>query len=152
MKYSKLMKERVRRVGVLLRELGFEMLDGELLEETYSAGFESQDGFQGAVYIDRDSKFLELAYTFSFSANLADYVQGKLEEMMQICYEYGCYCTLQSTTREITFTVFSKIYYAGLNYYALKETVRDYRDAVDALTDLLELKSELGKGATGGNA
>lgn len=152
MKYSKLMKERVRRVGVLLRELGFEMLDGELLEETYSAGFESNDGFQGAVYIDRDSKFLELAYTFNFSANLAEFVQGKLEEMMQVCYEYGCYCTLQSTAKEITFTVFSKIYYAGLNYYALKETVRDYRDAVESLADLLELKSELGKGAPGGSA
>ena len=152
MKYSTLMKERVRRVNVLLRELGYEMLDGEFLEETYSAGFESTDGFQGAVYIDRDSKFLELAYTFSFSANLADFVQVKLEEMTQICYEYGCYHTLQSSSKEITFTVFSKIYYAGLNYYALKETVRDYREAVESLTDLLELRSELGKGATGGNA
>ncbi len=152
MKQSKLMKERVRRVSVLLRELGFETLDGEYLEETYSAGFESGDGFQGAIYIDRDSKFLELAYTFSFSSNLADFVQGKIEEMMQICYEYGCYYTLQSAAREITFTVFAKIYYAGLNYYALKETVRDYRDAVESLADLLELKSELGKGATGGNA
>jgi len=152
MKYSKLMKERVRRVSVLLRELGFEMLDGEFLEETYSAGFEGNDGFQGAIYIDRESKFLELAYTFSFSSNLADFVQSKLEEMTQICYEYGCYFTLQTTPREITFTVFSKIYFAGLNYYALKETVRDYREAVDSLTELLELRSELGKGATGGNA
>lgn len=152
MKYSKLMKERVRRVNVLLRELGYEMLDGEFLEETYSAGFESTDGFQGAVYIDRDSKFLELAYTFSFSSNLADFVQVKLEEMTQVCYEYGCYSTLQTTAKEITFTIFSKIYYAGLNYYALKETVRDYREAVESLTDLLELRSELGKGAAGGNA
>lgn len=152
MKYSKLMKERVRRVSVLLRELGFEMLDGEFLEETYSAGFESNDGFQGAIYIDRDSKFLELAYTFSFSSNLADFVQSKLEDMMQLCYEYGCYTTLQATGREITFTVFSKIYYAGLNYYALKETVRDYREAVESLTELLEIRSELGKGAAGGNS
>jgi hypothetical protein len=152
MKYSRLMKERVRRVNVLLRELGFETLDGEYLEETYSAGFESTDGFQGAIYIDRDSKFLELAYTFSFSGNLAEFVQSKVEEMMQICYEYGCYCTFQSTAREITFTVFSKIYYAGLNYYSLKETVRDYRDSIESLTDLLELKSELGKGAPDGNS
>ena len=152
MKYSKLMKERVRRVNVLLRELGFETLDGEYLEETYSAGFESTDGFQGAIYIDRDSKFLELAYTFSFSSNLAEFVQSKVEEMMQICYEYGCYFTMQATAREITYTVFSKIYYAGLNYYALKETVRDYRDSIESLTDLLEIKSELGKGAAGGNA
>ena len=91
MKYSKLMKERSPRVSVLLRELGFEMLDGELLEETYSADSKATTAFRVAVYIDRDSKFLELAYTFSFSSNLADFVQGKLEEMMQICYEYGCY-------------------------------------------------------------
>jgi hypothetical protein len=48
--------------------------------------------------------------------------------------------------------VLSKVYYAGLNYYALKETVRDYRDAVESLVELLELKNELGKEAAGGNA
>jgi hypothetical protein len=152
MKHSKLMKERVRRVGVLLRELGFEMLDGEFLEETYSAGFESDDGFQGGIFIDRDSKFLELAYTFSFSINLADYLQRKLGEIMQICYEYGCYVNLQTSQREITLSILSKIYYAGLNYYALKETVRDYREAVESLVEVLELRNELGKEAAGGNA
>ena len=152
MKYSKLMKERVRRVNVLLRELGFEMLEGEFLEDTYSAGFESTDGFQGGIFIDRDSKFLELAYTFTFSLNLADYLQTHLEEALQVCYEYGCYVGLQTTAKEISFSIFSKIYYAGMNYYSLKETVRDYRDAVETLTEILELKSELGKGAAGGNA
>ena len=144
MKYSKLMKERVRRVGVLLRELGYELLDGEFLEDTYSAGFESDDGFQGGIYIDRESKFLELAYTFTFSANLSDFVQGKLEEMYQICYEYGCHTNIQTSPAEISFSVFSKIYYAGLNYYALRETVRDFREATELLADLLELQNELG--------
>jgi hypothetical protein len=147
MKYSKLMKERVRRVGVLLRELGYELLDGEFLEETYSAGFEGDDGFQGGIYIDRESKFLEFAYTFTFSTNLSDFVQGKLEEMYQICYEYGCHTNLQTSPADISFSVFSKIYYAGLNYYALRETVRDFREAAESLTELLELRNGLGKEA-----
>ena len=151
MKYSRLMKERVRRVSVIMQELGLQTLDGELMEDTYSAGFETEDGFQGGIYIDRESKFLELAYTFGFSTNLADFVQQKLEEMLHICYEYGCYSSIQTSEREITFSVFSKIYYAGLNFYSFKETMRDYREAVEALTELLELKSELEKGASGGN-
>ena len=71
--------------------------------------------------------------------------------MLHICYEYGCYSSIQTSEREITFSVFSKIYYAGLNFYSFKETMRDYREAVEALTELLELKSELEKGTSGGN-
>ena len=110
MKYSKLMKERVRRVGVLLRELGYEMLDGEFLEDTYSAGFEGNDGFQGGIFIDRESKFLELAYTFSFSTNLSEFVQTKLEEMHQISYEYGCHTNLQTSPSDISFFLYQLMY------------------------------------------
>lgn len=147
MKYSKLMRERVRRVGVLMRELGYDLLDGEFLDDTYSAGFESQDGFQGGVFIDRESKFLELAYTFSFSSNLTEFFESKLADMFQICYEFGCHTNLQTSTSEISFTVFSKIYYAGMNYYALKETMRDFREATESLVELLEMRNELGKEA-----
>ena len=90
MKYSKLMKERIRRTAILFKELGYEILDGELLEDTYTAGFESEDGFQGGVFIDRESKFLELAFTFSFSPELSTFIQRKMDEMLRICYEYGC--------------------------------------------------------------
>jgi hypothetical protein len=130
-----------------MRELGYDMLDGEFLDDTYSAGFEGQDGFQGGVFIDRESKFLELAYTFSFSSNLTEFLEGKLAEMFQICYEYGCHTNLQTSSAEISFTVFSKIYYAGLNYYSLKETMRDFREATDSLVEILEMKNELGKEA-----
>jgi len=147
MKYSKLMRERVRRVGVLMRELGYDLLDGEFLDDTYSAGFEGQDGFQGGVFIDRESKFLELAYTFSFSANLTGFLENKLADIFQICYEYGCHTNLQTSATELTFSVFSKIYYAGLNYYALKETMRDFREATESLAELFEMRNELGKEA-----
>ncbi len=143
MKYSKLMKERVRRVRVIMRELGLEMQDGDLQQDSFSAAFESADGFAGAIYIDRESKFLELGYTFSFSENLGTFVQQRLEQMLRICYEFGCYCNLQTTIKEITFSVFTKIYYAGLNYYALKETFRDFHEAVEELSELLEFRNRL---------
>mgnify|MGYP006291817513 CR=1 FL=1 len=152
MKYSKLMKERVRRVAVLLRELGYELLDGEFVDDTYSAGFESSDGFQAGVFIDRESKFLEMVYTFTFSPNLTDYVQGRLEEMYQICYDYGCHTNLQTTPDEVSFSVFSKIYYAGLNFYSLKETVRDFREATEELRLLLEIPSELERESSDGTS
>jgi hypothetical protein len=152
MKYSKLIKERVRRVGVLLREMGFDLVDGEVADGTYSAAFEGTDGFQGGVFIDRESKFLELAYTFTFSANLSAFVRSRLEEVFQVCYEFGCYMNLQTSEEEVSFSIFAKIYYAGLNYYALKETIRDFREAVEALSEILDLKQEVRRGETGADS
>ena len=37
--------------------------------------------------------------------------------------------------------MFSKLYYTGLNYYALKESLREFVLCVQALTDLLEITS-----------
>jgi hypothetical protein len=137
-------------VAVLLRELGYELLDGEYIDDTYSAGFEGSDGFQAGLFIDRESKFLEFVYTFTFSPNLTDYLQTHLEEMYQICYEYGCHTNLQTSSGEISFSVFSKIYYAGLNYYALKETVRDFRRTTEEVTMLLEIPTEAEPGSKEG--
>ncbi len=145
------MKERIRRVNMLFRELGYECAEGELVDETYTTGVE-QDGFQAGVFIDRDSKFLEIAFSFSFSASLEEFVRGKFEELFQICYEFGCYTNVQSSRREIVFSVFSKVYYAGLNYFSLKETVRDFRMAVDAIAEALDIRSELGQEDNDGTA
>ncbi|MFO7781615.1 MAG: hypothetical protein R6W94_08300 [Spirochaetia bacterium] len=151
MKYSKLMKERIRRTAILFKELGYEILDGELLEDTYTAGFESEDGFQGGVFIDRESKFLELAFTFSFSPELSTFIQRRMDEMLRICYEYGCYVSIEPSPAEVSFSLFSKVYYAGLNYFSLKETVRDFREAVDALHELLDVQAEVDRGASHGD-
>ena len=61
------------------------------------------------------------------------YIQEKLEEMLKICYEFGCYLNLQHNEEEIEFSLYSKIYYAGLNYYALKETMRDFQGCIETL-------------------
>jgi hypothetical protein len=126
-----------------MRELGFELVDGDFQQDSFSASFENAEGFSGGVFIDRESKFVELGYTFTFSSNLGDFVQSRLEEMLRICYEFGCHTNLQSSIREVSFSVFTKIYYAGLNYYALKETFRDFREAIDELSELLEFRNQL---------
>jgi hypothetical protein len=57
------MQERIRRTQVLLRELGYEVHEGEVTEDSYSGGLVAPDGFQAGFFIDADSKFLELAFT-----------------------------------------------------------------------------------------
>jgi hypothetical protein len=139
MKYSKLMEERIRRVRVLFRELGYRVRESERSSDTYSAGFEDDEGMQGGFFIDRASRFLELAYTFSFSPTMSEYLKTRLEEMLKISYEYGCYINIQTSRDEIAFSVFSKMYYSGLNYYSLRDSLREFRYCVQALTDVLEL-------------
>jgi hypothetical protein len=139
MKNPKVMEERIRRVRLLFKELGYTLHETERSEETYSAGFENDDGMQGGFFIDRSSRFLEIADTFSFSPSMAEYVKTRLEEMLKISYEFGCYINLQTTNEEIAFSVFTKLYYTGLNYYALKESIREFILCIRALTDLLEI-------------
>ena len=136
------MKERIRRVRVLLKELGYEIYDTQRDQDTYSGGFENEDGFQGGFFIDRESKFLEIAFTFSFSFQMGNFILQKLEEMLQICYEYGCYINLEKSEEEINYTVFSKIYFSGLNYYTLRETIKDFKECVSVLKETLELTRE----------
>ena len=142
MKFSKLMEERLRRVRVLFRELGYRIRESERSSDTYSAGFEDEEGMQGGFFIDRASRFLELAYTFSFSPTMSEYLKTRLEEMLKISYEYGCYINIQTSREEIAFSVFTKIYYSGLNYYSLRDSLREFRFCVQALTDILELSGQ----------
>jgi hypothetical protein len=146
------MRERIRRARVLFSELGYEVLEGEGDESSYTAGFQEESGFQGGFYIDEDSKFIELAFTFTFSHTLGEFIRSRMEEMLRICYEYGCYVNLQTYKKEISFTIFSKVYYAGLNYYALKEILRDFRGAVETLRELIEIKTERKKGDIHGDS
>jgi len=141
MKYSKIMKERIRRVRVLFKELGYDIFEGEKQEGSYTAGIDDNNDFQCGYYIDNDSKFLEIVFTFSFSLKLSEYLRHNLEEMMKICYEYGCYMNLYTTEEEISFSVFSKLYYAGLNYYSLRETMNDFKACVEDLKGLLDIKT-----------
>ena len=139
MKYSKIMTERIRRAEVLFKELGYTILDTERSAESYSAGFENSEGLQGGFFIDRSSRFLEVAYSFSFSLSMYEFFKVRLEEMLKTTYEYGCYSNIQLSRRDISFSVFAKIYYSGLNYYSLKDNLRDFQECIKALTEVLEI-------------
>jgi hypothetical protein len=136
---SQLMEERIRRVTVLFSELAFRVVEDERSHNAYSATFEDDEGFQSGILIERGSKFLELAYAFTFPAHYATYMRGKLEEMLKIIYEFGCYVSLQQSATDITFSVFAKVYYSGLNYYSLRDTMRDFRECVWSLMDLMDI-------------
>ncbi len=142
MKQSKLIQERSRRVAVLLRELGYEIHDGEVAPDSYSGSITASDGFQLGMFVDADSKFLELVFTFTFSASMADFVRERMDEIIHTLYEYGCYFTMHVDTNDIVFSIFSKIYFAGLNYFSLKETIKDLREAIDAHQEIFELPIE----------
>ena len=139
MKHSRVLEERIRRVTVLLKELGYEVSGGERTPEGYSAAMARGDRIEGGFFIDRDSRFVEFAYTFSFSVELAGYLSGRFEELVKICYEYGCYFNMQQGKEEITFSLFTKLYYTGLSYYALKDSLRDFRGCVTEATELLRI-------------
>lgn len=143
MKKSKIMQERIKRVRVLFKELGCKLLDSEHDEHAFTAGFESEEGFQGGVFIDGKSKFLELSFTFFFSQSMVRFVQQRLEDMFKVCYEYGCYSNLDKTKSEICFSVFSKLYFSGLNYYSLKQSLIDFSACIQALTEVLEIKKDV---------
>jgi hypothetical protein len=142
MKYSKLMKERIRRVKVLFKELGYNVFDGERQEESFTAGFEDNTGFQSGFFIDTESKFLEIAFSFSFSPKLGHYIKERLEEMMKICFEYGCYMNMQLTDEDISFSLFSKIYFSGLNYFSLRDTISDFRLCVADIKELVDFQKD----------
>ena len=141
MKYSKIMRERIQRVSVIFKELGYSLEESSNDDQSFSAYFRNTKGAFGECYIDLDNKFLEIAYSFSFTPTFSQYLQERLPEILRICYEFGCYFNVQYDS-EITISVFSKIYFAGLNYYALRETLRDYRECIQSLGEILELKKE----------
>ena len=140
MKYSKLMRERIQRVNVLFKELGYEIYDNSGDEASYIAGFEGKEGAGGEFYIDVDNKFLEVAYTFSFPLEVSEFIQRRLVDMLKLCYEFGCYVNI-TKEEEISFSVFSKIYFAGLNFYSLKETLKDFNLCVIAIKEAVDIQA-----------
>jgi hypothetical protein len=142
MKESKLMEERIRRVKVLFKELGFRFFNTETQGTLFTSGFEDKEGFQGEVIIDRKCRFLEISFTFFFSLEMADFLKQRLEEMLKLCYEFGCYIILSDADKDLGFSVFTKLYYTGLNFYSLKQSVEDFRECVEGLTNLLKISSD----------
>lgn len=70
---------------------------------------------------------------------MADFIKDRLEEMLKVCYEYGSYISIQTSTKEITFSLFSKLYYSGLNYSSLKDALKDFKECMESVTDLMDI-------------
>lgn len=140
MEYTRLMKERIRRVTVLFHELGYQLdEDPENNHETYTAAFNNADGFDGVIFIDCDCRFLEITHAFFFSTELTEFLQMHITFIQDICYEFGCYFAIRSDGENIVLRLHSKLYYAGLNYFSLSETLRDLSSAVQTLEEQIAI-------------
>ncbi|MFW5801950.1 MAG: hypothetical protein ACOCVC_07935 [Spirochaeta sp.] len=135
MKHSRLMKERIRRVTLLFKELGYKIETEEYDSDAYTAGFHSTAQPGGFIYIDRECRFMEIAFTYLFSVRLARFLRAQIGIIQDICYEFGCYYVVRNEEEDLIITIHSKLYYAGLNYFSLKETLRDLSAAVQALEE-----------------
>ncbi len=138
-----ILKERKQRVDLLLRELEYEILDTEDSNDSYSATFQDSEECVMGYYVEKENKFVEFSFIFCFSADFQDYIRDRMEELLQICCEFGVYFNLVHSTSEILFSIFTKTYYAGLNYHALKYSLSDLKKAARTLTKLLDVRTEI---------
>jgi hypothetical protein len=46
--------------------------------------------------------------------------------MMNICYEYGSYFNIMRNENEINFSIFSKLYFSGVNVESMNDTLDDF--------------------------
>lgn len=142
MKYSKIMKERIRRSQILFRELGYELFDEEKLDGSYSAAFMSANGFQGMFFIERENRFLEIAYNFTFSYHLRAFIQQKMAEILESCFEFGCYMNSYADENTLSISVFSKVYFSGLSYASLRDTLADFFQCASAIKEVVSLTKQ----------
>lgn len=142
----RLMQQRIRRVRVLFREIGYRTEGAERSHDSYSATFSGPGGAEGGVFIDRESRFLEIGYTFSFSPSLSQFVTERLEDIMRCAYEFGCYPNILAGRSEIVLSVFTKIYFSGLNYQSLQESLADFNRCVAAITEVVAIEGHQGDG------
>src|SRR5690606_41693387 len=80
MNISKLMRERIRRIEVLLKELGYAVEPEDRGGETYGAAVFEGDRYLFGVSVDQHCKFLELGFSFGFSHAFRERVRRRSEE------------------------------------------------------------------------
>lgn len=130
-------QENVRRITVLLAELGHPV--AQMARETgrWAATFPMADIVLHAQ-IAAQRNFVEFSVFFRFDGGLADFLATRVDEWQQVCYHYGCYQLTTVDQGEITLSVHNKLYFSGLQYYALKETLDDLAGAAGDLRHVLE--------------
>lgn len=136
------MKERVERIEAFLGELGFDTFEKEITEEMYQASFGKDGDITGSVFIEQDCNFLETAYTYMFDRNEETFLREHLETMMNICYEYGIYFNVAREEDEISFSIFSKLYFSGLTVESLHDTIEDFIACNSELVSIFNVSEE----------
>jgi hypothetical protein len=134
------MKDMIERVETIFSELGYDISEREESEDVYQASFAKGGKYIGSFFIERNSNFLELAYTFTFDLDEEGYLRDELESTLDVCYEYGSYFSILKGENEIHFSVFSKLYFSGLNVESLGDTLEDFIDCAQELEVLFEME------------
>ena len=136
------MKELVERVEAIFSELGYNLFDKDESDELYQASFGKDDGVYGTFFIESNNNFLEIANTYTFDNDEENLLKDRLEDMMNICYEYGNYFNIVNEEDEIDFSVFTKLYYSGLNLESVEDTLEDFIDCNRELISILNVEGE----------
>ena len=120
------MKDLIERIEAICSELGFRIIDREESEELYQSSLLQNDEICGSLFVEKDSNFLEIAYTYTFDIEEENFLKSHLESMMNICYEYGNYFNIMKGEDEINFSIFTKVYFSGLNVESMQDTFDDF--------------------------
>jgi hypothetical protein len=120
------MKDLIERIEAICSELGFRITDREESDELYQSSLLQNDEICGSLFVEKDSNFLEIAYTYTFDVEEENFLKSHLESMMNICYEYGNYFNIMKGEDEINFSIFTKVYFSGLNVESMQDTLDDF--------------------------
>jgi hypothetical protein len=134
------MKDIIERAETIFSELGYDICEREESEDVYQSSFGKGGKYSGSFFIEKNGNFIELAYTFTFDLDEESYLKDELDSLMDICYEYGCYFSILKGDNEIHFSVFSKLYFSGLNVESLGDALEDFIDCTRELAVLFEME------------
>jgi hypothetical protein len=134
------MKDIIERAETIFSELGYDISEREESEDVYQSSFSKGGKYSGSFFIEKNGNFLELAYTFTFDLDEESYLRDELDSLMDVCYEYGCYFSILKGDNEVHFSVFSKLYFSGLNVESLGDTLEDFTDCTQELAVLFEME------------
>jgi hypothetical protein len=134
------MKDIIERAETIFSELGYDISEREESEDVYQSSFGKGGKYSGSFFIEKNGNFIELAYTFTFDLDEESYLRDELDSLMDICYEYGCHFSILKGENEIHFSMFSKLYFSGLNVESLGDTLEDFIDCTQELAVLFEME------------
>ncbi len=136
------MRDQIERIETICSELGYTIIDREESEELYQSSFVKDEEIGGSLFVEKESNFLEIAYTYTFDMEEEDFLKAHLETMMNICYEYGNYFNIMKGEDEINFSIFAKLYFSALNVESMQDTFDDFIDCNHEIMEIFGIDEE----------